>query len=306
MVPIIETRALTKVYHARKTAAPALDRLDLSVEQGEIFGFLGPNGAGKSTTINLLMDLIRPTSGSAALFGMDSRRSAVDIHRRVGFLPAELALWKGDTARQIIRNIALVRGNAPAQIAEAEQLAERLSFDPTKKMRDFSTGNKRKLGLILALMHRPELLILDEPTSGLDPLLQQTFNHMMLEVKAEGRTMFLSSHVLSEVQAICDRVGILRNGQLKAVESVQALTRVGLRKVSVQFPPDNAGLNGLRALAGAGDFRQQGEQWQFSYAGQPGQLMTALAAADIADVLITEPSLEEIFLTFYGDNGKAN
>jgi ABC-2 type transport system ATP-binding protein len=306
MVPVIETRALTKVYAARKPAAPALDRLDLSVERGEIFGFLGPNGAGKSTTINLLMDLIRPTAGSAALFGMDSRQNAVEIHRRVGFLPAELALWKGDTARQIIRSIALVRGDAPAQIKEAERLAERLSFDPTKKMRDFSTGNKRKLGIILALMHRPELLILDEPTSGLDPLLQQTFNQMMLEAKAEGRTVFLSSHVLSEVQAICDRVGILRNGQLKAVESVHTLTRVGLRKVSMQLSSENDTLQTLRALAGVSDLRQHGEQWQFSYAGQPRQLLAALAAADIADVLITEPTLEEIFLTFYGDNGKVN
>jgi ABC-2 type transport system ATP-binding protein len=304
MTPIIQVRGLTKVYATRQRSTKALDNLNLEIIQGEIFGYLGPNGAGKSTTIHLLLDLIRPTSGTAVLFGMDSTRDSVAIHRRIGFLPAELALWKGDTAREVARQIASIRGDVATQLREADQVAQRLTLDLSKKVRDFSTGNKRKLGLVLALMHRPDLLILDEPTSGLDPLLQQTFNQMMLEAKAEGRTVFLSSHVLSEVQAICGRVGILRDGQLKAVESVERLTHVGFRKVTLvtrdPITPDWE--LKLKHTAGISQIvRESDTTLKLNISGDFAPLLSAINGIYVKDMLVTEPTLEEIFLSFYGD-----
>jgi len=218
---LIQMENLTKVYG---DATPALDSLNLTVNRGEIFGYLGPNGAGKTTTIRLLLDLIRPTQGRASIFGLDVKADSVEIRKRIGFLPGELNLWDRLTAREIVNYLGNLRGGVDN--AYVKQLAERLSFDMSKRMRTYSTGNKRKLGLILALMHKPDLLILDEPSSGLDPLMQQTFNQLMLEAKANGQTVFLSSHVLNEVQAICDRVGILRAGKLQAVETVERLTHV--------------------------------------------------------------------------------
>lgn len=307
MTTVIQTSALSKTYTTRRQSFKALSDLTLSVEAGEIFGYLGPNGAGKSTTINLLLDLIRPTSGSASLFGMDSRMQSVDIHRRVGFMPAELSLWKNETAKQIIRDFADLRGNAATQVKEADQLAQRLSLDLSHKIREFSTGNKRKVGLVLALMHRPELLILDEPTSGLDPLLQQTFSQLMLEAKAQGRTVFLSSHVLSEVQAICDRVGILRDGKLKSVESVHTLMASGLRKVTVQLDgSQNGAAAALQGLAGVQDWHALDDVMKFTLRGDLNPLLHTLAGLPVRDVLINEPTLEEVFLAFYGDNGKAS
>src|SRR5690606_21719284 len=200
---------LSKVYPGRPPKT-ALDRLTLSVNRGEVFGYLGPNGAGKTTTIKLLLDLIRPTSGSVSLFGLDANRDSVAIRRRVGVLPGELNLWENQTSLEVIRYFGRVRSSL--DMSYVKTLAERLDFDLTRKIRTYSTGNKRKLGLILAFMNRPELLILDEPTTGLDPLVQQTFYQMVQEARAEGRTVFMSSHVLSEVQAICERVGIIRNG----------------------------------------------------------------------------------------------
>ena len=194
---IIQTQQLGKTYTSGKKHTLALDNLSLSVQPGEIFGYLGPNGAGKTTTIRLLLDLIRPTEGSATIFGQDVKEHSVALHKRIGFLPGELNLWKNRTAAQVINYIASVRGDVQSQLQAAQVLADRLKFDMTRKVREYSSGNKRKLGLILALMHKPELLILDEPTSGLDPLMQQIFNEMMREVRAEGRTVFLSSHVLS-------------------------------------------------------------------------------------------------------------
>ena len=232
---VIEIRGLTKTYGAGKKATLALSQLDLTVNRGEIFGYLGPNGAGKTTTIRLLLDLIRPSAGSAKIFGLDIRADSVEIHRRIGFLPGELNLWEGRTGEQIINYVASVRGDTRGIVKHADELAERLDLDTSKRVRDLSSGNKRKLGLVIAMMHSPELLILDEPTGGLDPLVQQTFHEMMDEYRAKGKTVFLSSHVLSEVQAICDRVGILRDGELKAVESVEKITNVEFNWVDVVF-----------------------------------------------------------------------
>jgi ABC-2 type transport system ATP-binding protein len=303
--PIINTTNLTKVYRSGGRETRALDALTLDVQQGEIFGYLGPNGAGKTTTIKLLLDLIRPTTGSAAVFGMDARAQSIAIHRRIGFLPGELNLWKNRTAQQVAYYLASVRGGADTQLREAGNLAERLKLDMTKRVRDYSTGNKRKLGLVLALMHKPELLILDEPTSGLDPLMQQEFHQMMLEARSEGRTVFLSSHVLSEVQAICNRVGILGDGQLKAVESVERLMHAGFRHVAMQFrEPVPTEWQAQIQAAGGSDVVVADKTITFKLYGDFDPVLRAVSSGYIADIRVTEPSLEEIFLTFYGNGSR--
>jgi len=306
MQPIIHIQQLSKRYGRGRAAFMALRDLTLTVDGGEIFGYLGPNGAGKSTTINILLDIIRPSSGHVHIFGLDASRDAVEVHRRAGFLPGELALWRGERARQVIEDFARLRGDVQRQVKYADELAQRLNLDTSKRIREYSTGNKRKVGLVLALMHKPDLLILDEPTSGLDPLLQQTFNQLMLEAKAEGRTVFLSSHMLSEVQAICDRVGILRAGMLKSVESVQTLLANGMRKVSLRVPPEAAEHASacLAALPNVRDLQNGGAELRFNYVGQMPPLLEQLAHLPVQDLLISEPSLEEVFLTFYGDSGK--
>lgn len=292
--PVIRTDRLTKRYGS----TVALDSLSLEVQQGEIFGYLGPNGAGKTTTIRILMDLIRPTSGSASIFGMDTQANSVEIHKRIGFIPGELNLWKGQTALNVIRYFGNVRGGV--DMSYVHELAERLDFDVTKRIRDYSSGNKRKLGLILALMHKPELLILDEPTGGFDPLMQQTFNEMMREWRDAGRTVFLSSHVLSEVQAICDRVGILRNGKLTAVETVTRLTHVDFRWVELQLRDGTVPLN-LEQIPGVSEVSVDENRVRLRLIGDFDPLIKAFSSAYITNIRVSEPTLEEIFLTFYGD-----
>ncbi|XWX04470.1 ABC transporter ATP-binding protein [Aggregatilineales bacterium SYSU G02658] len=308
MQPVIDIQRLSKQYGQGRKAFTALHDLTLSVHQGEVFGYLGPNGAGKSTTIHILLDIIRPTAGRASIFGRDVSRESVEVHKRVGFMPGELALWRGERASQIIRDFAQLRGNSTPQLRYADELAQRLNLDPSKRIREYSTGNKRKVGLVLALMHKPDLLILDEPTSGLDPLLQHTFNQLMLEAKAEGRTVFLSSHVLSEVQSICDRVGILRGGELQSVENVQGLLANGVRKVVLQVPLEAQAHAAacLEALPNVRDLTNGSATLRFTYVGQMQPLVEQLAHLPVQDLLISEPSLEEVFLAFYGDNEKVN
>lgn len=297
---IIQTKGLTKIYGGQTTA---LSGLDLQVNKGEIFGYLGPNGAGKTTTIRLLLDLIRPTQGSATIFGLDVREHSVELHKRIGFLPGELNLWKNRTAQQVVNYIASVRGDAKTQRKEAAELAERLKFDMSKRIRDYSTGNKRKLGLILALMHKPELLILDEPTSGLDPLMQQTFNTMMREIRDEGRTVFLSSHMLGEVQAICERVAILRDGELKAVEDVERLTHVEFRHIEMTFRDavPQTWLAQLQSVEGVSDIQTKNKVLHLKLMGDFDPLLRIVSDGYVQDIHIEEPSLEEIFLAFYGE-----
>lgn len=300
---VIQTQGLSKVYKSGKRDTVALDKLTLNVQKGEIFGYLGPNGAGKTTTIRLLLDLIRPTNGSATIFGQDVKANSVAIHKRLGFMPGELALWKNRTAQQVVNYVASVRGDVQAQVKEANVLADRLKFEMTKKVRDYSSGNRRKLGLIVAMMHNPDLLILDEPTNGLDPLIQQIFHEMMREVRAQGRTVFLSSHVLSEVQAICDRVGILRDGDLKAVEDVAKLTHVEFRNVEMTFRDavPQAWLSSIQTIASASDVEVDGNTLKVRLTGDFDPLMRVVSDGYLRDMRISEPSLEEIFLTFYGN-----
>ncbi len=304
---VINIRGLSKTYGAGKKQTLALNRLDLSVAQGEIFGYLGPNGAGKTTTIRLLLDLIRPSAGSATIFGLDIRADSVEIHRRIGFFPAELSLWEGRTGDQIINYVASVRGDTKGIVKHADELAERLDLDTSKKVRDLSSGNKRKLGLVIAMMHSPELLILDEPTGGLDPLVQQTFHEMMDEYRAKGKTVFLSSHVLSEVQAICDRVGILRDGELKAVESVEKITNVEFQWVDVIFRDAvPAGLQQqLERLPAVTNVSTNGTRVRMRMVGDFDPLLRLISGGYVETLHIEEPSLEEIFLAFYsGDKEK--
>jgi ABC-2 type transport system ATP-binding protein len=298
--PIIKTENLTKSYGAGKLA---LDNLSLEVSPGEIFGYLGPNGAGKTTTIRILMDLIRPSSGSASIFGMDVRENSIEIHKRIGFLPGELNLWQGQKAINVIRYMANVRGGV--DMTYVNELAERLNFDLSKRIRDYSTGNKRKLGLILALMHKPELLILDEPTSGLDPLMQQTFLDIMREWRNAGRTVFLSSHMLSEVQAICDRVAILRGGKLQAVETVSKLTHADFRWITVRFR-DPAHISMLTGVPGVSDVSSSEHELKLRLTGDFDPLLRALGTQYVVNMQVQEPTLEEIFLTFYGERNTTN
>ncbi len=296
---VIETDRLGKVYSGRKGQVRALDRLDLSVQPGEIFGYLGPNGAGKTTTIRLLLDLIRPTMGQALIFGQDARENSVELHRRIGFLPGELNLWKNLTGDQVLDYVNSVRGRN--DLPYARQLSERLSLDMGIRVRCYSSGNRRKLGLVIALMHKPDLLILDEPTNGLDPLIQQIFHDLMRETRAEGRSVFLSSHILSEVQAICDRVGILRGGQLQAVETVSALRSADFRWVTLRLrEPVSPRL--FDGLPGVSDVIQSSDGIRLRLVGDFDPLLRAVESAYILDIRTEEPSLEEIFLTYYGSH----
>ena len=296
---VIETQNLSKSYRTGNGEKLALDTLTLNVMQGEIFGYLGPNGAGKSTTIRILMDLIRPSSGHATIFGQDVRTEAVNLHKRIGFMPGELNLWPGQRGKNIVNYWSKVRGGVDTKFLN--QLVERLDLDLSLRTRDYSTGNKRKLGLVLALMHQPDLLILDEPTSGLDPLMQQIFNELMREWRDAGRTVFLSSHVLSEVQAICDRVGILRGGQLKAVETVAKLTHADFRWVTLRFRDNAASAVELANVPGADNITTDGSTLRLSLSGDFDPLLRAVQSHYILDVQVQEPTLEEIFLAFYED-----
>lgn len=293
---VIQTANLTKIYKG-KPPKLALDRLSLSVQKGEIFGYLGPNGAGKTTTIKLLLDLIRPTDGRATMFGLNVNQDSLAVRRRIGFLPGELSLWDNQTGLQIVHYFASVRGGV--DMTYVHELAQRLDFDLTKKVRASSTGNKRKLGLILALMNKSELLILDEPTAGLDPLMQQIFYQLALEARDEGRTVFMSSHALSEVQAICDRVGILRNGQLEAVERVDTLTHVDFRWITLRFR-EQATIADLAAVPGVSEVEGDGKTVKLRLAGEFDPLLRAISGYYVEDLRVQEPTLEEIFLTYYG------
>jgi ABC-2 type transport system ATP-binding protein len=293
--PVLETVNLTKNYPGKL----ALDRLNLSVQQGEIFGYLGPNGAGKSTTIRLILNLIHPTSGSIRVLGMDSRRQSVEIKRYIGNLPSEVRLWEHLTGMQVLQYLCGLRPGC--DIKYALELAERLALDLSVHTRDYSTGNKRKIGLIQALMHRPPLLILDEPTTGLDPLMQQRFYELMREVRDAGHTVFLSSHVLAEVDNICDRVGILRNGSLQAIERVEDLKRVQYRLVTIftDAPVNRADWSGLEGVT---EVNPIVGGVRLCVTGLLDAVIKQAAQVTVRDIRIEEPSLEDVFLAYYGND----
>ncbi len=292
--PVIDIRGLTKDYGAHR----ALFGLDLSVRAGEVFGFLGPNGAGKSTTIRVLLDLVRRSGGEVRVLGLDPRTDGVAIRRRVGYLPGDLVLTSRRTARDLLAYLGDLRGGVPA--ARIAELAERLDLDLSRPVRSLSKGNRQKVGLVQAFMHRPELLVLDEPTSGLDPLLQREFLEMVQEVRAEGRTVFMSSHVLSEVQDVADRAAVVRRGRLVAVEDMDALRRRAARRVRVRFAAPVAAAE-FASLAGVRDLHVDGDTVRCVVEGSPDALVKQAARHTVLEFDSAEPDLEDLFFTYYTD-----
>jgi len=290
---IIQIEKLTKSYGAHRGVVD----IDLVVNEGEAFGFLGPNGAGKTTTIRTLLDHIRPTSGRALVFGIETTVDPVAIHRRVGYLPGEFSLYDKLTGGQTIEYFANLRGGVDAAYQAA--LVQRLDIDPSRKFKELSKGNKQKIGLVVALQHRPDLLILDEPTSGLDPLVQQTFYEVIREAKAEGRTIFLSSHILSEVEKTCDRVAIIRDGRLAKVDRVEALRDLAHHQVELRFPGD-VPVAAFDGLPGVSDVTVEDGVLRLRVAGSITPVVRAAAQYELLDFVSREPSLEETFLAQYG------
>jgi ABC-2 type transport system ATP-binding protein len=294
---VIMAEGLTKYYGKQRGVID----LTLDVKQGEVFGFLGPNGAGKTTTIRTMLDFIRPTQGRATLMGLDSRAESVAIHKRIGYVPGELTLYDNMTGAQFLRYMANLRGGVEWKIVDT--MAQRLNADLSRKIKGLSHGNKRKIVLIQAFMHRPDLIILDEPTSGLDPLMQQEFYRMVAEVKADGRTVFVSSHVLPEVERTCDRVGIIREGKLITVENIATLKQRALRQIELHFAapvPRDA----FAHIAGVRDVTVDNSTVRCTIAGSLDALVKAAAKFEVVNIVSQEASLEDIFLTFYG--GGAN
>ena len=293
MTAIIETEQLTKSYGAHR----GIIDVDLAVEQGEVFGFLGPNGAGKTTTIRLLLDLIRPTRGRATVFGLDTTRDTVAIHRRIGYLPGEFALYDRLTGGQTLEYFANLRGGVDR--AYQRSLIERFDLDPSRRFREYSKGNKQKVGLVIALQHRPELLVLDEPTSGLDPLVQQTFFEVLRETVADGHTVFLSSHVLSEAEKTCDRVAIIREGRLVKVDRVDALRDIAAHQVELRFT-GSVPTEEFERIAGVTNVLADDHVLRMRVTGPIAPVVRAAARFELVDFVSQEPGLEETFLAEYG------
>ncbi len=293
MAAVITLERLTKSYGASR----GIIEVDLSVEQGEIFGFLGPNGAGKTTTIRTMLDLIRPTSGRALVFGIESSADPVAIHRRVGYIPGEFALYDRLTGGQTLEYFANLRGGVDR--AYQASLVERFELDPSRRFREYSKGNKQKVGVIIALQHRPELLVLDEPTAGLDPLVQQTFFTTLREAVAEGATVFLSSHILSEIEKSCDRVAIIREGRIVKLDTVEGLRDLAHHQVELRFAgPVPAAA--FEHLPGVSDLEADDHLLRMRVAGSIAPVVRAAAQYELLDFVSREPSLEETFLAQYG------
>ena len=298
MDSVIHTEKITKLFGE----VEAVVDVDLDVRPGEIFGYLGPNGAGKSTTIRMLLDHIRPTRGTGMVFGLDIRRDSVEIRRNIGYLPGEFTLYDHMTGRAMLHYFANLRGGVDWKYVN--ELTTRLDVDLDRRYSQLSRGNKQKVGLLQAMMHRPKLVIFDEPTSGLDPLIQHEFYEILDEVKAEGRTVFFSSHVLPEVQRVSDRVGIIRNGRLVAVEDVDTLIdRAAIHRFEIEFATD-VSISDFRHLPGASDLSVDGRILTVSIAGSPDALIKAAARNEIVRLVTHEASLDDIFLTYYSEDGE--
>lgn len=292
---VIHTDKLTKFYGRIR----GIESLDLAVRPGEIFGFIGPNGAGKSTTIRLLLDLIRPNSGTASVFGLDIAAHSREIRRRVGYLPGELTLFDAMTGRQLLGFVSALRGTSvPADVAT---IVDTLDLDLDRKVKNYSSGNRQKLALTQALMHRPELLILDEPTNALDPLMQQAFHGLLQDARNEGRTVFLSSHVLPEVERVADRVGIIRNGFLVAVESIAALKQRAVHRLEVRFAEsigDRDPFGEIPAVRSS-EISAGGHVAHLLIEGSIDAVVKQLAGYSVESLVSHDADLEEAFLAYY-------
>jgi ABC-2 type transport system ATP-binding protein len=294
---VVSLQKLTKSYGRARGVVD----LDLTVRSGEVFGFLGPNGAGKTTTIRTMLDLIRPTSGRVLIFGLDARTDGVAVRRGVGYLPGDLRLYEHLTPRELLSYFAALR--KLSTLADAERLATRLELELDRPLAALSRGNRQKVGLVQAFMQRPQLLVLDEPTSGLDPLVQQTFYELAREAVGEGRTIFLSSHVISEVQHVADRVGLVREGRLVLVDSVENLRAHAFTRIEVTFeapPPATAfdDVPGIRVL------ERQGNVVLFALRGEIDPLLKALARYRVVALDSHEADLEDVFLSLYRSDGR--
>lgn len=289
----IKTTGLTKYYGK----ARGIIDLNLSVREGEFFGFIGPNGAGKSTTIRTLLGLIKPTGGSGVIFDKDIVREKHDILNEVGYLPSEAVFYTGMRVRDILKLSAELRKKNC--IKEAKNLCERLQLDTTRKVEELSFGNRKKVAIVCALQHDPKLLVLDEPTSGLDPLMQREFFSILRERNQEGTTIFLSSHILSEIQRNCTRAAIVREGRMTACNSVEELVKTSAKRVVVHGSVDPQELPGIR------DMQQVDNGISFLYTGDMNALVQMLSKNHITDLTVTEPDLEEIFMHYYQDGGDA-
>ncbi len=290
---VIGTAALTKFYGRQR----GIVDLDLEIGAGEVFGYLGPNGAGKTTTIRLLLDYLRPTRGSASVFGLDSHRGSLAIRRRIGYLAGDPRLYESLSGREFVAYFGRLRGGV--SMARVADLAARLECDLGREIRTLSSGNRQKLGLIQAFMSDPELLILDEPTNGLDPLVQQTFYGLVAEARLAGRTVFLSSHVLPEVERVCDRVGIIREGRLVAVERIADLRARAMRRLEIEFcreVPSDA----FAQVAGVRDLTVASNLLRCTVVGTMDPILKAASGFEIRLLTSSEPSLEEVFLAYYG------
>ena len=296
MSSAIRAAGLTKDYGAGR----GLFDLDLEVEEGHVFGYLGPNGAGKTTTIRLLMGLAHATRGSASIFALDTWAQAVEVKRQVGYVPGELPQFGGLRGSDIVAYLGAMAGGVDR--AHVKRMAERLQLDLSRRFREYSSGNKKKLVLVTAFMRRPRLLILDEPTSGLDPLNQQEFYAMVREAQQDGATVFLSSHVLSEVEHVCDRVGIIRAGRLVRVASLEELHDIRWRRVEIDFTGDPP-LEAIRRAAGVDAVTAEDHRVRCVVRGSFEPLLQALAGAHVANLSSHEPSLEEAFLEYYTAGG---
>jgi ABC-2 type transport system ATP-binding protein len=293
-VAAIRTSKLSKDYGL----GHGLFELDLEVSSQEVFGYLGPNGAGKSTTIRCLMGLIQPTLGSAFIFGLDCRRDSVAVKRKVGYLPGDMPQFGSLRGKEVVAYLGGLRGGADPKVVR--NIAERFDLDLGRRFREYSSGNKKKLGIVLAFMHKPALLILDEPTGGLDPLNQQEFYKLLGETRDAGATVFLSSHILSEVEHVCDRAGIIRSGRLVKVADLDEIHRIRLHRLELEFAPGtDVPEAAIRSVTGVEDVVVSDHTVTCTVKGTFDPLLKALVGANVINLVSHEPSLEEVFLTYY-------
>ncbi len=298
---VIETSGLTKYYGD----TPGIIDLDLEVREGEVFGFIGPNGAGKSTTIRTLLNFLFPTHGSGAILGLDIIKGSLEIRTRTGYLPGDLSMYETMTAREFLTYFANLRKVDTS--VRMQELADRFELDLDRKIKDYSTGNRQKVGIVNAFMPDPELYILDEPTAGLDPLMQQEFQEMIGEVRDRGHTVFLSSHILPEVERIADRVGIVRQGRLIEVDSVEAFKAKAHRSVTIQFatPVEASAFARLESVASV-ETRNDGTVLSLTVKGSMDAVVKAAARYDVLSVSTRSGELEEVFLSYYSQDNDAS
>lgn len=292
---MIITKNLSKNY--RGTKIPALDKLNLEVKEGEIFGFIGPNGAGKTTTIRLLLDLIHPTSGSAKVLNFNIADNSVSIRKNIGFLPGEIYLQENLNGKDTIAYFSAFKEKVEQDYLN--YLIKKFDLEINKKVKNYSKGNKQKLAIVLALMHKPKLLILDEPTSGLDPLNQQVFYNLITETKKWGTTTFLSTHLLNEAEKICDRVGIIKDGKLLKIEDIDDFKKKNIRDIHLEIK-ENIPLSAFE-IEGIKKVERTTSGYHVITVGKNGDILKHLSKYNVEDIKVTEPSLEEVFMHYYGE-----